>query len=353
MKKLIVLLILFNQLYLFGQEIKFGKVSKEELEEKFHPIDSTASAAYLYKKRRTFYQYDFSTGFQLVTEIHERIKIYNKHGFEFANKSIAYLTPESGDRQSVSSIKGITFSLVNGKIEQEKLSKKSIFKEKKNIYYSFKKIAMPNVKIGSVLDIKYKIISPYSSSISVLDFQEAIPVNKLNYKIEIPEFFKFSKTSKGYYSVKMTKESKSGKISGLNYVVDIFSYQANHIPALKDDEPFINNIDNYRGGIKFELKEVNTLRIGGSYTTFSNSWNSVSKRIYKAISFGDELSKKSYFNNDLQNILANTTSEFDKIAAIFYHVKSKVKWNGFYSKYTENGVKKAYKEGVGNVADII
>ena len=56
MKKLIVLLILFNQLYLFGQEIKFGKVSKEELEEKFHPIDSTASAAYLYKKRRTFYQ---------------------------------------------------------------------------------------------------------------------------------------------------------------------------------------------------------------------------------------------------------------------------------------------------------
>ena len=40
------------------------------------------------------------------------------------------------------------------------------------------------------------------------------------------------------------------------------------------------------------------------------------------------------------------------MALIFDFVKSKVKWNEYYGKYTSDGVKKAYKEQVGNVAEI-
>ena len=36
----------------------------------------------------------------------------------------------------------------------------------------------------------------------------------------------------------------------------------------------------------------------------------------------------------------------------FNFLKSKVKWNGFYGKYTDKGVRKAYKDRVGNVAEI-
>ena len=41
-----------------------------------------------------------------------------------------------------------------------------------------------------------------------------------------------------------------------------------------------------------------------------------------------------------------------KAALIFNFVKSKVKWNGYYEKYTSKGVRKAYKEQTGNVAEI-
>jgi hypothetical protein len=41
----------------FAQDYKFGKVSKEELEEKTYPLDSTADAAYLYKYRRTYFDF--------------------------------------------------------------------------------------------------------------------------------------------------------------------------------------------------------------------------------------------------------------------------------------------------------
>jgi hypothetical protein len=352
MKKITIVLLLLSQLSVFAQDYKFGKVSKAELEETFYPLDSTADAAYLFRKRRTYYDYIPNNGFQMVTEIHERIKIYTKEGFDMATKSVAYYNPETGEKEVVSSVKGYTYSLVDGKVEKEKLSKKSIFKEKKTRSYSIKKITMPNIKVGTVLEIKYKLISPYTSSINDIEFQYGIPVKKLDYKIEIPEFFIFNKRSKGFYSVKMETDSGNGTIGSLNYRIDAFSFEGNMIPALRDNEPFISSIHNYRGGMKFELTRRDFSSIQGDVTTYSNTWEDVSKQIFKFSSFGTELKKNSYYKKDLEKILATSKTSSDKIASIFQFVKKQVKWNGSYSKFTDNGVKKAYKERVGNVADI-
>ncbi|MEE9408050.1 MAG: DUF3857 domain-containing protein [Polaribacter sp.] len=198
MKKIVIVLLLISQISLFAQDYKFGKVSKEELEEKMHPLDSTADAAYLYRYRRTYYNYNASTGwFDVVTEIHNRIKIYTKEGFNKATQSIVYYRPDTGNKEKITSIKGYTFNIENGKIDKEKLSKKSIYDEKKNKFRSIKKITMPNIKKGSVIDLEYKIISPYYTYVDDLQFQYDIPVNNLDYKIEIPEYYKFKIATKG------------------------------------------------------------------------------------------------------------------------------------------------------------
>ena len=75
LKRIVVLLVLLVQVSITAQNYKFGKISKEVLEEKFYPSDSTADAAYLYKYRRSYFDWDQSAGwFQLITEIHQRIK---------------------------------------------------------------------------------------------------------------------------------------------------------------------------------------------------------------------------------------------------------------------------------------
>lgn len=89
-KQLLLILMCFYASITFSQEIKFGKITKQELQEKTHPLDSTADAAYLYKYRKTAFNYTESQGFTVVTEIHERIKIYTKAGFEKATQSIKY-----------------------------------------------------------------------------------------------------------------------------------------------------------------------------------------------------------------------------------------------------------------------
>ena len=352
MKKITIVLLLLSQLSVFAQDYKFGKVSKDELTESFYPLDSTADAAYLYRKRRTYFDYIPNNGFQMVTEIHERIKIYSKEGFNMATKSVAYYDPEIGERQSVNSIKGYTYSLVDGKVVKEKLSKKSVFNEKKNSSYSIKKITMPNIKVGTVLEIKYKLVSPYTSSINDIEFQYGIPVKKLDYQVETPEYYSFNKRSIGYYVVEMKKSTKNGTIGSLNYRIDVFSFNGNMIPALRDNEPFITSIHNYRGGMKFELTRRDFSSLQGDVTTYSNTWEDVSKQIFKSTSFGSELNKSSYYKKDLEKILATSKTSSDKIVSILNFVKNQVKWNGNYGKYTDNGVRKAYKERSGNVSDI-
>ena len=54
MKINLTILFICLQSILFAQNYKFGKVSKEEIEEKFYPLDSTADAAYLNKYERRY-----------------------------------------------------------------------------------------------------------------------------------------------------------------------------------------------------------------------------------------------------------------------------------------------------------
>lgn len=373
MKKITILIItcLITSV-MFSQNYKFGKISKEELSEKKYVKDSTANAAYLYKYRRTYFEYLKEEGFRVITEVKMRIKIYNKNGFDYANQQISYYNPEAGrSKEKVTSIKAYTYNLVNNKIEKSKLSKKGIFNEKKNKYYSIKKLTMPNIKEGSVIDFQYTLTSPFFE-IDELKYQYEIPIKKLIYTVEMPEYFVFKRNMKGYYFIEPEEKVGKGRIfytstsrmtigSGkvtkrgqqetrIEYLKTTHSYVKEDIPALRDNEPFVSNIQNYRGGVKYELKLIKMPNSLPKY--YSDTWDDVSKKIYQSSNFGGQLEKKNYFDKDISPIIASAKSEVEKTIAIFEFVKSKVKWNGYNGKYSEKGVKKAYNDGVGNSADI-
>lgn len=351
-----------------AQNYDFGKVSKAELSEKFYPTDSSASAAYLYKNRSTYFRYIQREGFVLITKIHERIKIYNKDGFEFATNSIP-LYKSSSDEESVQSLKGYTYNLVDGKVEEMKLKKDGIFKTEMSKYYNETKFTLPNIKEGCVVEYKYEIQSPFYSNVDVFEFQHAIPIKKLDARFAAPEYFVFKLSTKGFLNVAPTKSRRNDKItfmnktrsdnggavstsfnnSSIDFTENVHTYNLSNIPALKN-EPYVNNIRNYRSAVKYEL----------SYTDFPNStlkyyattWEDVVKSIYKNPSFGSELDKSGYFEEAIDALIAEVSDPMQKAALIFDYVKSNMNWNGYYSKYSSNGLRKAYKEHKGNVADI-
>ena len=85
---------------------------------------------------------------------------------------------------------------------------------------------------------------------------------------------------------------------------------------------------------------------------YSTDWNSVVKTIYEYDDFGPELNKTGYFEDDLKKLLEGKNTPEEKILVILNHVKSNVKWNDYFGYDCDNGVRKAYKEKTGNIADI-
>lgn len=368
MKKILcTLIIVFITHSLIAQDYKFGKVSKEELEEKVCPLDSSANAAYLLKKRKTTFKYVQSEGFNIETEIHERVKIYNSAGFDWATVKINLY--QSGNKgESISRLKATTFTLEDGKIVETDLSKNEVFNEETNKYWDIEKFTMPNLTGGCVVEWTYKISSPFNS-IDDIQFQHEIPVKKTIVSIETPEYFIYNKRSKGYilFTPKTIKSSdkillntkERGDYGGFTKTefsqqkieYDVFRdvYDLDNIPALVE-EPYVDNIKNYLSGMEYELTAVKWPN--EPIQSFSNTWEQVSKTIYKDSDFSNQIKRTNHFEKDVDIILASCKTNSEKMMAIFEFIKQKIKWNNIYGYTSYNGTSKAYKEGVGNTADI-
>lgn len=367
MKTKLLIFLLFTT-FIYSQEYELGKVTIAQLEEKYHPKDTSAVAAILFEKGKTSFNYEEMNGFSTTTEVLVKIKIYKKEGFEWANRKIRHYI--DGKKETVSFSKGVTYNLVNGEIEKTKLKSSGEFTEKINNFWSETKIVMPNVKEGSIIEYAYIIKSPFISNFPEWSFQKNIPVNHSEYTTLIPEYFVYNTFTKGFSNIKVTRNSDNRKMpysysyvdasragtakservtTELQFVENSTNYIAEDVPALKE-ESFVNNIDNYSSSI---LHELSMTKYPNSPTkSYSSDWESVVKTIYDNEDFGGQLNKANFYEEDLNALLKDITTTEDKIATIFSYVKNRLNWNGYVGYYSDKGVKKAYQEKTGNTADI-
>lgn len=369
MKTIACLLVFLIFNWSYSQDFRFGKVSTQELQEVQNPKDPEANATLLYVNHKTYYDYSSNDGFVQVTEIFKRIKIYNKDGFDWATETIR-IRENGSKRENIVGLKATTYNLVNGKIEETKLKKDGIFNEKVNKFWNNQKFTMPDIKEGSVVEYEYRITSPYMS-IDDVNLQYGIPIKELEASVRIPEYFNFNKfvNPRATYIPKISNvqvlrtenvESKNrahdGKTSKTTFSSNKWEFKENktevkasNVPALKDEE-YVSNLNTYRTKLVWEyafFRDPN-----GSNTNYATTWEEVAKTISKETDFGGQLKQTNYFENDVTTLLKDAKTDIEKINLIFNFVKSKVKWNNYFGYVTENGVKQAYKDGVGNVADI-
>lgn len=371
MKKIFIAANLFCSILGFSQKQELGKVTIDELKEKVYPADTSAVAAVIFNMGKTSFEYSYDDGFQIVTEICTKIKIYKKEGYDYANHSERiYVGGGNGD-EKVNISRAATYNLVGDKIEKTKLDGNGEFYEKVNKYWSLKKITMPNVKVGSIIEYKITITSPYISNFPDWEFQRDIPVKYSQYSTYIPEYHIYNTHFKGFHPLETLKETKlrtidytyvtkmmPGMVNSsdakrtnetIQFTENVSIYSGKDIPALKE-EAFVNNADNYRTILMHEL--AGTRYPNSPYKNYNTDWETVVKSIYESDDFGSELNKTGYFEKDIDVLLNGITSQDEKIDVIFNYVKSKMNWNEFTGIYCDGGVKKAYQDKKGNVAEI-
>ncbi|WP_299398170.1 hypothetical protein [uncultured Gelidibacter sp.] len=369
MKKIIYLFVFLAFNWSNAQDFRFGKVSKEELHEVKNPKDPEANATILYLNQKTYYNYNSTDGFVQVTDVYKRIKIYNKDGFDWATEEIR-LRDNGSKKEAVGGLKAVTYNLVNGKIEETKLKRDGVFTEKVSKYWTLEKFTMPNISEGCVIEFEYRVTSPYIG-IDDMNLQYGIPIKELEISARIPEYFNFNKfvNPRATYIPKITDsqllrtetiDSKNrqhdGKTSKTNFSSDKWEFKENktevklkNVPALRDEE-FVSNLNTYRTKLVWEYAFFRDP--SGKFTSYATSWDEVSKTIYDDSEFGAQLKQDNYYKDDVTALIKDAKNDSEKINLIFNFVKSKVKWNNYNGYLTENGVRKAYKDGVGNVADI-
>lgn len=320
-----------------SQNYELGKVTIAELEEKMHPNDSAAVAAILSSK----VSFNLNLNGNSEKVVQKKVKIYKSDGYDLSNVKLYFA---AGRLSYLNVVSAFTYNLVDGKIVKSKLKPESEFIEKTNDSYWIKKLAFPDVKEGSIIEYQYKEQIGFLSTYDV-NFQENFPVNYSELKTIIPDYFAFKKNAKGLFSPKMiTKPAGT-----YGYIATETTYVFQNLPGLKE-ESYVNNINNYRTGISFELERIAIP--GQLYKTFSSDWTSVAKTIYGLDSFGSELNKTGYFEEDIKLLLAGKNKPEEKLTAILDFVKTNINWNNHLGFACDKGVRKAYKEKTGNCADI-
>ena len=364
-----IILILMMQCVM-AQKQELGKVTIEELQQMQHPTDTSAVAAVLFNKGFSYFEYVQGEGFKIVTEIEVKIKVYKKEGFDYGNYGVSFYKTSTAE-QLVSFSKAVTYNLENGFIVKSKLKAENEFKEVLSETRAIRRITMPNVKVGSIIEYKYTIRSPagYITSMPEWNFQKDIPVAYSSYTVRIPQYYTYNKFLKGFLKVKESTSSSSNSLilnyknlsttdasrgyqtasETVNYTEAESKFEISDVPALKV-EGYVSNIDNYSASIQYELAKS---EFPGSLTElYATTWEAVSKKIYEDDDFGAQLNKVNYFEEDLKTILQNLSNESQKAIAIFNYVKNRMSWDKTNSYYCQKGVKKAYQDQSGNVAEI-
>ena len=365
---LTILFLTYNSIY--SQNFRYGRVSKEEIQEKQHPIEADAHAAILYKEIKTTFDYSQDFGFTLHTEVFERIKIYTKEGFDWATKEV-FLRKDGSRKMELKNEKATIYNLENGKVTSERLYKSNVFKTELHRYRDVVKMTMSDVKEGSVIEFSYVITSPFLQNIDDYEIQQQIPVNKIDFTFRAPEYYDYKVHQKGWLKIPVTtfktnrllhyrqtnstfnKRSVNKASLSSNREVELtennFAVKMDNIPAIIPEPNSISE-NYYKAAITFELSYIHFP--GSTVENYTMTWDGVAKRIYEFPSFGNELRKSNYFSKDLEAIVAKSPDHNTKIINIYEFVKTKMHSNNYIGIASDKGVTEAYKDNSGSVADI-
>ncbi|MCG1036303.1 DUF3857 domain-containing protein [Polaribacter sp. DS7-9] len=322
-----------------------GQTTLDELRMTVYDKDSTATAVVLYEHANIYLDPEFD--YKTRTDYYYRIKILDKAAFDFADVEInLYKEKKAID------VKAITYNLAeNGGLSKTTINKDKIFKLKDSDNWSSTKFTMPNLKVGSVIEYSYSIISPYLG-IDDWYFQSSIPKIKSELDAAILGNYKYNVRLVGY--LKLDKDNPSIKknclyIEGVGEgACVIYSYGINDIPAFKEEDYMLSK-KNYISRLSFDLETYTSTR--GVVEEYTTTWKKADKQL-KDIFLNNQTSKKSFFRKNIPENILNIEDQLTKAKEIYTFIKNHFTWNNKYWNSKDEKIKNAFDDKVGSAGEI-
>ncbi len=314
----------------------YGKVDKTDLELKQCDFEKDANAEVLFDKATVYFTDD-----NIVTERHIRIKIFNDNGKSAANIIIEYL---GGNHfQWIEKLQAQTINNNNGVPVITKVDKKQIFDKRIDKSVSETSFAFPDVKPGSIIEYKYDIASQYLQSFPDWYFQSELPTRYSEIEAKIPDTYHYKSLVRVNQQFAVNLRDGNGQISKLALV---------NVPSINNEPHMTSLRDNFQR-IQNQLLSISAdPRTGYPGKNFSENWDKVGATLADDEDFGGQFNRKISGEEEILNHVKSLKTNNEKIEYIFNQVKTNMKWNETYSKYTEDGTSKAWEKKIGNFAEV-
>ncbi|MCE7992131.1 MAG: DUF3857 domain-containing protein [Roseivirga sp.] len=308
--------------------MKLPSVIVEDLAETSYPLDPDADAAILYDLGTSK-----TSDSKVMISHHKlrRIKIYSKEGLAWADWSLG-LFKSKNRTESLTGFKASVYNLENGKVSRQKINKKNLITERITDDYSVVKLAFPNVKEGSIIDIEYTLQSDYLYDFS-WEFQKSIPVKRSEYSVVLHSYYKFNFLVKNFFPIQRIAPTH---------------WRFTNVPAF-ENEKFITSREDLITRISFNM--ISAQFPGQTEPIFKvGSWrdtkNLISER-WKEYSFGGK-EIKNYIAEKFGDALVSK----EGLRKIFNQLRADFKWNKRHRLIQSTTFRKLIETKTGSSADL-
>lgn len=335
---LLVLLVLLGSLDVVQAQSdsdSWGKITPEERALTVCAFDSEAVAVVLIDEAVN----DYDDERNLITHRHIRIKILKDKGLEFADIEIPYYA--RNEFQRIEDIEGVTYNYSpSGEQMTQEIDRMSVFNQATNELWHAKKFALPGVKVGSIIEYRYRSVMKSYAALESWMFQRDLPVVTSKFDLSIPPNYEFAYMvhKSDQMQVVVKPDTKDGRIY----------FEMNNIPGLRN-EPYMDARKDYLQRVTFQLSGYNS---GFGRTKYMTSWEEVTRELGMATYFGSQIGKNISGTESFINSLKGLTAPEEKMQKIYDYTRSNMSWNGFTGFGSSDGVKTAWSKKKGNVAEV-
>jgi hypothetical protein len=335
------------------ESFPFGRVGRDEIVMKIYEKDTSASALVL----KELGQASIFSGdeINLVYHYHVKIKILKKNGLSLADIAIP-IYKDGGKYERLSFVKASSFNLENGLMKESKLNPKQVFTETIDKNWELKKLAIPNVIVGTVIEYEYEVVTPtpfFYTNFKSWSFQNENPKVSSEYWATIPANWRYNIALRGLHPLAKNESEVLDdyfNVAGRKADCVRYKWAMENIPAFYEEE-YMTSKKNFLSAIHFELLQIEYF--DGRKDKITKEWKDVEQELRTWDKFGAQLRKgKEVVDDKIEALMANESDSLEKAKKIYDFIGHWYQWNEKTGYYSETGIKKAFDARQGNVGDI-
>jgi len=314
---------------------KFGAITKQELEMKSYPNDTTAKAVVLYEFGTSSVRI-VDDKFIVIFKYHKIIKFFDDDELDRANISLQY-----SRNATITKFKAASYNLVDGEIIERNITKKDIHTEKLVDNVQEQKFSFADVRPGSIIEYTYQKKSGSIFFLNAWSFQSTIPIAWSEYIVSAPLYLNYKTISSGYtplYIANVTEVNMSldhEVIKGKRY-----RYVVKNAPAFVS-EKYMTAKSNFITTIEFELQSIQT---PSYHKEYFSSFNQIQELLMEDEDFGLRIKKIGFAKEVIAKLKSDSENQLDLAKNIYKYVHDNTTWNKYYSMYASKNFKTLAEE---------